>query len=154
MLEFLNKGSRFSSITGEKLSEMQVSASVQRGFQSCGLEVELFTLCPQWDDPPGYVLLTECQMSADQQRELTSIIDRNLGEMNCEYANRLETGRLRPLVIRILPPGTFAAYRDAKIARLGGSLEQFKHPNLVNDVHFADKMTGIRSGRSALASAS
>jgi hypothetical protein len=154
VLEFLNKGSRFSSITGEKLSEMQVSASVQRGFQSCGLEVELFTLCPQWDDPPGYVLLTECQMSADQQRELTSIIDRNLGEMNCEYANRLETGRLRPLVIRILPPGTFAAYRDAKIARLGGSLEQYKHPNLVNDVHFADKMTGIRSGRSALASAS
>lgn len=152
VLEFLNKGSRFSSITGEKLSEMQASTSVQRGFQSCGLEVELFTLCPQWSDPPGYVLLTECQMSEQQRGELAAIIDRNLGEMNCEYANRLETGRLRPLVIRTLPSGTFAAYRDSKIGRVGGSLEQYKHPNLVNDLHFAEKMTGVRPGRVALAS--
>jgi hypothetical protein len=154
VLEFLNKGSHFSSITGEKLSEIQVSMSVQRGLLACGLDVELFTLCPQWGDPPGYVLLTETPIPDHLRRKLAGIIDRALGEMNCEYANRLETGRLRPLAIRQLAPGTFAAHRDGRIGRLGGSLEQYKHPNLVNDLHFADKLASTRSSRAALASSS
>jgi hypothetical protein len=100
------------------------------------------------------VLLTETPIPDHLRRKLAGIIDRALGEMNCEYANRLETGRLRPLAIRQLAPGTFAAHRDGRIGRLGGSLEQYKHPNLVNDLHFADKLASTRSSRAALASSS
>ena len=56
VLEFLNKGSHFSSMTGEKLSEMQVSLGVRRGFEELGLDLEMFTVAPRWGDPPGYVL--------------------------------------------------------------------------------------------------
>jgi hypothetical protein len=143
VLEFLNKGSRFSSITGEKISEIQVSLGVPRAFEECGLEMELFTLCPQWGDPPGYMLLTEENLDEAQRLRLARAVDHHLGQMNCEYGNRLETGRLRPLVVKVLPQGTWSAYRATRIGRMGGSLEQYKHPNLVSDLEFVDKLLAI-----------
>lgn len=145
VLEFLNKGAHFSSVTGEKLSEMQVSLGVRRGFEELGLDLEMFTVAPKWGDPPGYYLLIEPGIATEQHRRLARVIDTHMGQLNCEYGNRLETGRLRPLVVRELPAGTWAAYRSARIARLGGSLEQYKHPCLVSDLDFIKKLQDVAS---------
>ena len=59
ILEFLNKGSYISSMTGEKISEFQVVSAVKSGFVRCGLSMEHFTMAPLFGDPPGYVLLLE-----------------------------------------------------------------------------------------------
>jgi hypothetical protein len=132
-------------VTGEKLSEIQVSLGVRRGFDELGLDLETFTVAPKWGDPPGYYLLIEPGIAAEQHRSLARVIDRHLGQLNCEYGNRLETGRLRPLVVREIPAGTWAAYRSARIGRLGGSLEQYKHPCLVSDLDFIKKLQDIES---------
>jgi hypothetical protein len=152
VLEFLNKGANFSSVTGEKLSENQVIAAVTHGFAASGIAIEQFTMAPQWGDPPGYLLLVEQGTDRSRHAELVRRIDERLGELNCEYANRLETGRLKPLAVHELAPGAWAAYRAARISRLGGSLEQYKHPALSGKLEFVDNLLG-RQSQTSLASA-
>jgi hypothetical protein len=154
VIEFLNKGAHFSSITGEKISELQISMSVRRAFEDLGQDLETFTVAPRWGDPPGYVLLIEPGVDRQRHRELARAIDRNLGQLNFEYGNRLETHRLRPLMVREIPAGTWTAYRSARIARLGGSLEQYKHPCLVSDLDFIDKLDELDTHASLAASGS
>ena len=144
ILEFLNKGSLMSNITGEKLSEFQIVAAVKKAFAGLQLPTELFTVAPVFGDPPGYELLLEEGIVGDLAAELAQRVDAELAQLNCEYANRLETGRLHPLSIQQLPRGTWTAYREAKIAQFGGSLEQYKHPCLVSDVHFAELLRKLK----------
>lgn len=144
VLEFLNKGAHFSSVTGEKLSEIQVAMGVRRGFEELDLDIETFTVAPKWGDPPGYVLIMEPGLDADQKRRLARAIDGHLSKLNVEYANRLETGRLLPLTIREIPTGGWAAYRSQRIGRLGGSLEQYKHPCLVSDLEFLNRVKNLQ----------
>ena len=42
LLEFVNKGAHFSSLTGEKLSEFQVTRAVPSAFQDVGISIELY----------------------------------------------------------------------------------------------------------------
>ena len=59
MIEFLNKGAHFSSLSGEKLSELQVVAAVEEAQQKIGLRFGSFLLLPCWGEPPFYSLLVE-----------------------------------------------------------------------------------------------
>jgi hypothetical protein len=145
LLEFLNKGSAFSSVAGEKLSEFQVVEAVRAALGELQLSLDLFTVAPQWGDPPGYVLLVEPLESAGiREEELARSIDAHLGRLNFEYAQRLESGRLRPLAVRTIAAGTWAAFRAARLAQRGGSLEQYKHPCLANDVAFVEQLLKAR----------
>jgi hypothetical protein len=144
VLEFLNKGSSFSSITGEKLSEYQAASAVRAAFSELGLPIETFTLAPAFGDPPGYVLLIERGHCGSDPDILARCVDRQLARWNCEYANRRETGRLAAAAIREIPPGAWNAFRQKRISRIGGSLEQYKHPCLVNDLGFIERLLSPR----------
>src|SRR4051794_710807 len=54
LLEFLNKGAHFSSMTGEKLSEFQVVAAVDAAVAELSVRLKSFLLLPTWGDPPHY----------------------------------------------------------------------------------------------------
>jgi hypothetical protein len=144
LLRFLNKGTCFSSVTGEKLSEFQVVTAVRRGCEKMGVPFETFTTSPVFGDPPGYVLMVEAGTWGNRASEIVRQIDEELALMNCEYADRLATGRLRGLQILELEPGTWTAFREKRIARTGGSLEQYKHPCLVNDLDFSDTVRQLQ----------
>ncbi len=59
LIEFLNKGAHYSSLTGEKLSEHQVIAAVEAAQRALGVHLQSYLLAPTWDDPPYYSLLIE-----------------------------------------------------------------------------------------------
>ena len=59
LIEFLNKGAHISSLTGEKVSEFQVVASVDAATKALDLRLKSYLLAPCWDDPPYYTLLVE-----------------------------------------------------------------------------------------------
>ncbi len=59
LLEFLNKGAHYSSLTGEKISEHQVVAAVEEAQRAARVRVNSYLLAPIWDDPPYYALLVE-----------------------------------------------------------------------------------------------
>ena len=144
VIKFLNKGTCFSSITGEKLSEFQIVSAVQRAFAAAQIPIEHFTVEPEFGDSPGYVGILESGVWQLHEKFLTRQIDQQLSLMNCEYENRLQTGRLKPLRICEIAPGTWNAFRQKRIRRIGGSLEQYKHPCLVNDLNFVANLRQLR----------
>ena len=140
LLEFLNKGSLISSITGEKLSEYQVVSAVKTALSELGMPRETFTVAPVFGDPPGYVLFVESGTVDHLISDLANRVDKELAKINCEYADRLDTGRLRAMQPQAVPRGTWKAYRKTKISQPGGSLEQYKHPWLANDLNFGKRL--------------
>lgn len=141
LLEFRHKGAHISSITGEKLTESQVVEAVNAAVCEFGLNVDLFTLTPQWGEPPGYVLFVQrrtenggpSHVPADQ---LAAVVDQRLIESNVEYCEKRDSGRLQQIRVEWLPAEQWESFTLSRQSRSGGSLEQYKHPCLLPDPEF------------------
>ena len=71
----------------------------------------------------------------DQGQRLPGLLDQQLGKENIEYRSKRDSLRLGPVRLELLPPGTWARWDRQRLARTGGSLEQYKHPCLLNDAN-------------------
>ena len=137
-LEFLGKGNRFANLTGEKLSEHQVTQAVRDAMDATGVTPGTCTLAPVWhESQPHYGLFSEATLPEAFAGEL----DRRLAASNIEYAAKRDSGRLGPVRSVALRPGTWAAWTRDRLRQTGGSPEQFKHPALVGDLAFAAALT-------------
>ena len=140
MIEFLHKGAHIANLTGEKISESQVVQAVRSVIDEMRLTLSHFTVSPVWGDPPRYQLLIErVDVAAPLGDSLAQQVDDQLKLINCEYREKRATGRLAPMKWMPLPDGTWTAFRRAA-AKIGGSLEQYKHPCLVPDLEFGSKL--------------
>jgi hypothetical protein len=146
LVEFLNKGRHFSSLTGEKLSEYQAVRAVKAGFGDLQLPVETFTLAPHLEEHPRYVLLVEMGAHQGRADELAHRVQVNLERVNEEYGSKCSSGRLLPVQIREVPPGTWSALRQQRIGERG-NFEEYKHPCLVNDLEFVDRVAAVAAPR-------
>lgn len=147
LVEFLGKGHRFANLTGEKLSEHQVTQATEVATRRANFPVGGYSVAPVWDDVrPFYGLFVEAADAADEAglRRFLGDYDRALGELNIEYAAKREGGRLGPVRAFVLPAGTWAAWDRARVAKTGGSPEQYKHPCLIGDVEFRKTMPVTR----------
>src|SRR5262249_10138494 len=143
LVEFLSKGAHFSSLTGEKLSEYQVTRAVEQVTQELGTSLTTYSLAPCWDDEvPYYGLFVERSDLAnfDQARRLAEGVDERLARLNSEYACKRETRRLAAVRLALLPTGAWQRWDLELLARTGGSAEQYKHPCLIPDLGFRDRM--------------
>jgi hypothetical protein len=141
LVKFLNKGKSFSSITGEKISEYQAIRAIERGFQELQMPIDTFTLAPVMERQPRYVLLIERRVHRGRAAELAKRVQANLVEMNEEYATKSATGRLLPIEVREVPPGTWSALRRERTSRRG-NFEEYKHPCLVGELGFVERLLG------------
>ncbi|MCC7474284.1 MAG: GH3 auxin-responsive promoter family protein [Pirellulales bacterium] len=139
VLEFLNKGKNFSNLTGEKLSENQVIRAVERSIAELGLTVDFFTLAPVMEDRPRYVLLVERSLHRGRAAELAASVQKNLVQLNEEYQEKCASGRLLPVQVREVSPGTWARMRAEKTDQRG-NFEEYKHICLVQDLTFAAQL--------------
>jgi len=138
-IEFLGKGNRFANLTGEKLSEHHVTQAVDRLVQSIPQPITAYALAPCWDDvQPYYGLFVEEQDACDPGllRRFLLALDLALGENNIEYEAKRTSGRLGPPRAHIVPTGFWAQWDRERIAKTGGSPEQYKHPCLIGDISF------------------
>ena len=131
LLKFLHKGAHCTNVAGEKITEYQVAAAIHDSFVSLNRNVETVMLVPELGNPPRYVLLME-QHAIGIGTQLAKELDSNLSRLNCEYEDRLKTGRLLPIRIQEVPTGTWEQYRERRITLRGGSQEQYKHTFLGN----------------------
>lgn len=135
VLEFLNKGAHYSSLTGEKLSEHQVIAAVQAVQQAIGLRLGSYLLLPRWGEPPFYSLLVEStDLPLEETGRLADLVDEQLRVHNIEYASKRETLRLGPVCTIRLPEGSWAEFQKRRLTRSGGTVEQYKQPHLIPDL--------------------
>ena len=138
VLKFLHKGSRISSLTGEKITEHQVVEAFRECERTLGFSVPQFTACPGWDDPPRYFILVEEQAKGlfsgeEGERRRTAageLFDLALKRANIEYRGKRDSGRLGMPILLLVEAGSFEREKLAHIGRSGGRVEQYKHPYL------------------------
>jgi hypothetical protein len=143
LVEFLSKGAHFANITGEKLSEYHVTQAMNEILRKEDLTLTSYSLVPCWDDErPYYGLFVERGdfMNSIQAMDLAQALDRRLQTANIEYASKRSSGRLGSIRVELLPDGAWHEWDRQRLARTGGSQEQYKHPCLISDTSFRDTM--------------
>ncbi len=151
LLQFRRKTSAVASLTGEKLTEEQVSGVVDRLLVERKLRAKFFCLAPEWGQPPRYVLLLELSpnqsVALDRAGlvELAAALERGLIDCNAEYDKKRETLRLRAPAVQLLPMGAYDAY-VAVLAQGGRETARIKTPRVSMDTALIGKFpAGTRS---------
>jgi hypothetical protein len=137
LLEFLSKGSHFANLTGEKLSEYQVTGAMAQALRELDLSLTAYSLAPCWDDTqPYYVLLVEKGDLHDPEQgdRLAACLERLLHQSNSEYASKRDSLRLGPVRLELLPTGTWLRWDRERMLKQGGAPEQYKHPCLLPEL--------------------
>ena len=144
LLEFLSKGSLFSNLTGEKVSEYHVTGAMSDVLRQMDLSLSSYSLAPCWsDEMPYYGLFIERADVSDPVlgRKLAAAVDRRLGEVNEEYAAKRQSRRLGPIRVLVLKAGSWEAWDKNRLARTGGTMEQYKRPALVSDPKLRESLS-------------
>ena len=107
------------------------------------LNLTAYSVAPCWDDEmPFYGLFLERSDLAgrDQGVQLTRLLESRLSAINIEYASKRESRRLGPMRLFLLAAQSWLEWDRQRLARTGGSLEQYKHPCLVPDPKFRESL--------------
>jgi hypothetical protein len=146
LVEFLNKGAHFSNLTGEKLSEYQVTRGMEDALRELDLTVTAYTVAPCWDEvQPYYGLFVERGDFATREQglKLAHVLDKRLAQLNVEYEGKRSSLRLGSMRLELLPAGTWREWDSKRLARTGGTMEQYKHPCLVPDPEFRSTLPSV-----------
>jgi hypothetical protein len=139
MLAFLNKGSNFSNLTGEKLSEFQIVKAAEEAARASRTPLGVFSAAPCWDEEtPYYAFFVEARDFAgeDEMQEFLAAAESSLREGNDEYAAKRDSHRLQPARLKLLPEGFWRDWDRQRLVKTSGAAEQYKHPCLIPDVEF------------------
>ncbi|MFZ5557189.1 MAG: GH3 family domain-containing protein [Pseudomonadota bacterium] len=125
LLRFVQKGKGVTSITGEKLHEEQLLSAVAAAAQRYRV-TPLFVMALADEGGAGYRVYVEpAEASPPGGAALAAAIEAQLGELNIEYRAKRASGRLQPLRLAWLRPGTLDALRRHAVER-GQREGQFK----------------------------
>jgi hypothetical protein len=144
LVEFLSKGAHIANITGEKVSEYQVTAAMSAVLAELNLNLTAYSVAPCWDDIlPFYGLFIErCDLAnREHGLQLPQKLEVKLAEINSEYAAKRDSQRLGPIRLMMIPTGAWQQWDRQRLARNGGSLDQYKHPCLIADPKFRESIT-------------
>jgi hypothetical protein len=143
-IQFVRKGQGISSITGEKLTESQVTASLLQALDIESVPVEHFTACVQLGNPPAYALYVESAADVPREhwRHFAQEVDRALCANNVEYEAKRASQRLGAPILKRVAPGTYQALRQQRVAA-GASEAQVKIPQLSPSLRFGEQLQVI-----------
>jgi hypothetical protein len=131
-LGFVRKGQGMTSITGEKLHEMQVMEAVRRAAGAAGIAPAFFIAIA---DPHAarYRLFHEIDALPNGVRaeQVASLVDAALCDCNIEYAAKRSSARLAAAQVVFVKPGTGEAVKAAAVAT--GQREAQVKPPLLAD---------------------
>jgi hypothetical protein len=141
IIRFVQKGKGMVSFTGEKLSESQVIAAVDKALLERKGAYEFITAVGEVPgDKPRYAFLVECDqpVSGAQGPAMLGAIEHALKAQNAEYASKRDSLRIESPVLRVIKTGAFEAYRRREVDK-GRKDGQFKTLRLTTDTSFADE---------------
>lgn len=134
IIEFLHRAGNTCSLTGEKLTEDQVTAAVAAAADRAGLRLTTFTAAPADEGFPRYVLLVEVEGEAtrSQLAALRDGFEAELDSRNIEYGSKRESKRLGGPEVWQVRAGQYAQRRQRRVAA-GTNDAQFKPTHLTRD---------------------
>ena len=135
VIAFKHRGSGVVSITGEKVTEPQVTLALRRLRDRLNLDVEDFVVGVDYAETPRYALALE--PVEDNTREgisalLAKEFDGELKNANIEYRAKRNSGRLAAPRVLILHPGSMTLYRKNRVSE-GTHDAQIKVLHIVRD---------------------
>jgi hypothetical protein len=141
VIQFVRKGQGISSITGEKLTEAQMTAALVDVVERDGYDLDHVTACVEWGEPPCYALYCEPARpwAPDRCRQFLTAVDRALSVRNIEYEAKRSSRRLGMPVLKQVAPGSFTALRQQRVAA-GAPEAQVKIPHLSCDMRFGEQL--------------
>jgi GH3 auxin-responsive promoter len=142
VIQFVRKGQGISSITGEKLTESQVTGALLNVVNTGGYAVDNIAACVEWGDPPRYAFYAELgdEMGTEQERCFITALDRALCRQNEEYETKRKSQRLGHAILKRVAPGTYQALRQRRVAE-GAPEAQVKIPHLSTNMKFGEQFT-------------
>jgi hypothetical protein len=148
VIQFVRKGAGISSITGEKLTEEQVTAALLDVVERGGYDLAHVTACVEWGQPPGYALYCEPDRpwAEDRCRGFIAAVDAALSAHNIEYEAKRSSRRLATPVLKVVAPGAFTALRQQRVAA-GAPEAQVKIPHLSADMRFGEQLAVLHEYR-------
>jgi hypothetical protein len=153
VIEFVRKGQGISSITGEKLTEAQMTAALVDVVDSGGYDLDHVTAAVEWGEPPCYALFCETAepWAAERSRQFLLAIDSALSARNIEYAGKRASRRLGMPVLKRVAAGSFTELRQRRVAA-GAPEAQVKIPHLSPDLRFGEQLRVLDEYRFELVS--
>jgi hypothetical protein len=135
LLAFIRKGKDMSNLTGEKLHVNHVILAMQQVEQHFDLAVKQYRIVPNVDEMRYHLYLELLEERPDRhiQQVLMPAIDRAIAQVNVEYAQKRESGRLQPLYLHLMQPGWAEAVQRQAIAN-GQRDVQYKWKILVSEM--------------------
>ncbi len=155
LIEFLSKGAHFSNVTGEKLSEHHVTQAMAEVLREMNVTLTAYSLAPCWPsneatngtgaefEQPYYGLFAEQGDLADLSagHQLSERLDARLRQLNSEYDSKRQSERLGPVRLELVRNGFWLQWDRQRLQKTGGTLEQYKHPCLINDLQFRERIS-------------
>jgi hypothetical protein len=141
VIQFVRKGQGISSITGEKLTESQVTAALLQALELEPVSVEHFTACVALGRVPAYAFYLEGAQaeSVDKLQRFARHVDRALCANNAEYEAKRTSQRLGPPVVRRVATGGYQKLRQQRVAA-GAPEAQVKIPQLSPNLRFGEQL--------------
>lgn len=139
VIEFLHRAGRTCSMTGEKLTEDQVTSAIGDVAEQLGWAMESFTMCPAKTGFPRYVAMVELKAptTTEALRSFPRLLDEALDRHNIEYGSKRSSERLEGPELWLLKPGSYEAWRRRRTSE-GASDSQIKPTHLTRDASFGD----------------
>ena len=141
VIAFSHRLGNTSSLTGEKLTEVQVNLSMDSALAGASSRPRDFQLAPMWGEPPRYLLVAEYEGGSppsEALHQLLAAFEEGLQRMNVEYASKRKSGRLRSPQFATLRVGEFERLRKERTEDRGRSDAQVKIPRLIRSLRTLD----------------
>ncbi|MGB2705369.1 MAG: GH3 auxin-responsive promoter family protein [Candidatus Omnitrophota bacterium] len=137
VIEFVQKGTNVTSITGEKLYESEVVEAVERAQGRHKLLIEFVTASIELRKMPRYIFLVEFSENPTTQKkkEFLKSLEEELCRISEEYDFNRKAQELEGPVLKVVARGEFERFR-AKRVKEGAHDGQFKVPQLTGDMAF------------------
>ena len=133
LLEFMRKGRDMVNLEGEKLHVSQLIQAVEAAQTSVGISIEYYRAVghPEASRYNLQLEFTHPQVGDEPVMRLGKAIDDQLANLNIEYEQKRESGRLHPPLVQVMAKGWSSRRLEAKLVRA------------VRDVQFKDKLLSL-----------
>ena len=145
-ISFLQKGRGVTNITGEKLSEDQLLASVTQALSDHGLIADSF-ICLADEEASRYLLYLECP-DANNISAVAASVDRALRARNSEYDDKRASNRLKSIELVPLARGAGETVKAWSVTR-GVREAQYKPTLLDYARNWSDKLAPLVAGENS-----
>ncbi|MCS6961853.1 MAG: GH3 auxin-responsive promoter family protein [Deltaproteobacteria bacterium] len=126
-LRFVQKGKGITNITGEKVSEIQITETVKQVSRKLGFQISnFFCVANERDQRYEFFLQRLCS----DHSELSTMLDLVLQDMNVEYKAKRESQRLKKPLIKWLSANGYSLFCDYFVKN-GQRATQLKPPVLL-----------------------